>query len=72
MPFLRSLAPDTGSYLNEGDTEEPDFGEAYWGDNYARLEELKRRYDPEGVFWCESCVGRGRWREMGDGRICEV
>ena len=29
----------------------------YWGANYARLLEVKRAWDPDGVFWCRRCVG---------------
>jgi ribonuclease T2 len=30
----------------------------YWGkNNYARLLDVKRMWDPHGVFWCRHCVG---------------
>ncbi|KAF7343780.1 FAD-binding domain-containing protein [Mycena sanguinolenta] len=54
---LRTLAPDSGSYLNEGDVYETDYEVAYWGANYARLLEVKIKYDPMGLLDCWNCVG---------------
>lgn len=71
MAALRRLAPDTGCYLNEADPDEPDLPPAYWGGNYPRLLAIKRRWDPEGVFWCALCVGGGDWVVEG-GRVCRV
>ena len=73
MAALRNWAPDTGTYLNEADVNEPDLPQAYWGEeNYERLLGIKRKYDPEGVFWCEPCVGGGDWKIEGDGRVCRI
>ena len=69
MAALRRLAPDTGTYLNEADPNEPDLPQAYWGENYPRLLDLKRRYDPKGVFWCAPCVGAGDWQFV-NGKLC--
>ena len=71
MASLRRLAPDTGTYLNEADPNEPDLPEAYWGTNYLRLLGLKRKYDPQGVFWCAPCVGSQDW-QLVDGRLCRT
>ncbi|KAI9715287.1 MAG: hypothetical protein M1812_006098 [Candelaria pacifica] len=66
---LRKLAPDSGCYLNEADVNEPDLPHAFWGDNYERLLDIKRKYDPEGVFWCAPCVGSQDWK-LDDGKLC--
>lgn len=29
----------------------------YWGQNYAKLERVKLRYDEANLFWCHNCVG---------------
>lgn len=71
MPPLRNLAPDSGCYVNEADVNEPNLTHAYWGDNYARLLDIKRSYDPTGVFWCAPCVGSEDW-SMKDGKLCPV
>jgi FAD/FMN-containing dehydrogenase len=38
------------AYVNYADPAITDFGRAYWGDNYARLREVKRAVDPAGLF----------------------
>ena len=62
-----------GAYINESDQGEKEFQRLYWGTkNYARLSKIKERVDPEGVFWCEVCVGSEKWKEGEDGRVCRV
>lgn len=57
MNPLRALTADAGTYVNETDYFEPDWQRAFWGENYARLIELKRKYDPDSLFTCHHCVG---------------
>jgi FAD/FMN-containing dehydrogenase len=47
-----ALRPWTGdaAYVNYLDPAITDFPTAYWGGNYARLQSVKRQYDPEQVF----------------------
>jgi FAD/FMN-containing dehydrogenase len=40
----------SGSYVNFPDPRLADWRRAYWGDNHARLAEVKRRYDPTRLF----------------------
>lgn len=40
----------TGSYVNVPDLNIRDYGKAYYGDNFARLQRVKLKYDPENVF----------------------
>ncbi|KAI7353065.1 hypothetical protein KC354_g11720 [Hortaea werneckii] len=68
---LRSLAPDSGAYFNEHDPNEPDWQYALYGDNYPRLQGLKRRFDPDGMQYCHHCVGSEEWKLGGDGRLCQ-
>jgi FAD binding domain/Berberine and berberine like len=65
MGVLRDLAPDSGSYVAESNFFEPDWQRSYWGANYARLLEVKRRYDPEGLFFVHHGVGSEIWNADG-------
>jgi len=75
---LKDLADDgVGSaYVNEGNPDEEEWKEIFWGENYERLEKIKRRFDPTGVFWCSRCVGGDWWEEKirmdGKVRICRT
>ncbi|KAJ6537416.1 FAD binding domain protein [Mycena vulgaris] len=57
---LRQLAPDSGAYLNEADTSEPDWKTAFYGD----------RYDPAQLLYGSTAVGGDRWIEGDDGSLC--
>jgi len=50
--FHDSMKPfvSGSSYINYCDTDIKDFGTAYWGDNFARLQQIKKALDPRNVF----------------------
>ncbi|KAI0356918.1 FAD-binding domain-containing protein [Trametes cingulata] len=53
---LRRIAPNSGVYWNEASVFEPDYQQAFWGRNYARLVGIKRKYDPDHLLDCWKCV----------------
>ena len=62
-----------GAYINESDEGEKEFQRIYWGaENYERLSKIKKQVDPDGVFWCEVCVGSEQWKQDQDGRLCKA
>jgi hypothetical protein len=65
MALLRNLAPDSGSYVAESNFFEPEWQRSYWGENYRRLLEVKRRYDPGGLFFVHHGVGSETWSADG-------
>ncbi|KAJ7590276.1 FAD-binding domain-containing protein, partial [Mycena floridula] len=63
--ILRALTPGSGSYLNEADVYEPDHEASFWGNNYPRLLEIKKKYDPDHLLDVWHGVG---WRGAQDSR----
>ena len=59
MKLIRAATPGSGSYLNEADYFEPDWQTSFWGANYPRLLDVKRKYDPDNLFRVHHGVGSG-------------
>jgi hypothetical protein len=47
----------SGSYWNEADYYEPHWQRSFFGTNYPKLLDIKKKYDPLGMFTCHHCVG---------------
>jgi FAD/FMN-containing dehydrogenase len=69
MAPLRKLVPGYGSYVSESDYFERDWQRAFWGGNYPRLLAVKRKYDPEGLFFVHHGAGSEGWSADGFTRI---
>lgn len=66
MPLLYAIDPRFRlSYRNVGDPNEKDFQQVYWGQSYARLLQLKRRWDREGLLISKLGVGSEEWDSEG-------
>jgi FAD/FMN-containing dehydrogenase len=65
MNEIRKLVPRAGSYVWETDFFEPDWQDAFWGENYARLRAIKQKYDPDGLFFLHHGVGSEDWSADG-------
>jgi hypothetical protein len=59
MAPLNAFREQPASYFNETDYFQADWQTAFWGDNYARLLQVKERYDPGGLFFVHHGVGSG-------------
>lgn len=57
MAPIRAMAGGAGSYVNETDYFETSWQDAFWGQNYPHLLEVKHRYDPDNVFRTHHAVG---------------
>jgi FAD/FMN-containing dehydrogenase len=62
---LRAVTGATGAYVSESNYFEKNFQQAYWGSNYNRLAEIKRKYDPDGLFFVHNGVGSEQWSPDG-------
>jgi hypothetical protein len=57
MAPLKALAEQPASYVSETDYFQDNWQRAFWGDHYARLLQVKNRYDPGGLFLVHHGVG---------------
>jgi FAD/FMN-containing dehydrogenase len=69
MDELRKLVTDAGSYVSESDFFERSWQHSFWGPNYPRLAAVKRKYDPDGLFFVRHGVGSEVWSEDGFTRL---
>jgi len=69
MGELRKLTPRVGSYVWETDFFQPNWRDAFWGENYARLRVVKGKYDPDGLFFLHHGVGSEDWSADGFTRM---
>ena len=65
MNELRVIAPNGGAYVSESNYFEKNFQQSYWGANYPRLLEIKKKYDPNGLFIVHNGVGSEEWSRDG-------
>jgi FAD/FMN-containing dehydrogenase len=65
---LRKITP-TGSYVSESNYFNASWQKAYWGTNYPRLRAIKKKYDPDGLFFVHHGVGSEDWSSDGFTRL---
>ena len=69
MNELRAIAPNGGAYVSESNFFEKGFQQSYWGSNYPRLAEIKKKYDPDGLFVVHNGVGSEQWSADGFAKL---
>ena len=72
-PAIDAATPGSGVYMNEIDPwYQGDWKETMYGANYDRLLDIKRRYDPDSVFYGHFAVGSDEYAVDGAGRLCKA
>ncbi|KAF2422745.1 FAD-binding domain-containing protein [Tothia fuscella] len=66
---LRRFASNMGAYSNEASYKTPGWKEAFFGTHYEKLSQIKKKYDPTGLFWVTPGIGADDW-VVRDGRLC--
>jgi hypothetical protein len=60
-PKSRKMFVDAydNAYFSESNYHHPQdsWKKRYWGSNYDALLAVKKKHDPENMFWCHNCVG---------------
>ena len=46
-----------GMYPNESGPNVTNWKSNFWGSNYDRLLQIKKKWDPDEFFYCSQCVG---------------
>ena len=69
MNELLKAAPGAGSYVSESDYFQSGWQTAFWGRNYAKLAAVKKKYDPDGLFFVHHGVGSEEWSADGFTRL---
>ncbi len=61
--------PGAGAYVSESNYFDRSFPKSYWGPNYPRLQAVKAKYDPSGLFFVHNGVGSEDWSADGFTRV---
>ncbi len=69
MDEIRKLLPRVDSYVWETNYFQPDWQNAFWGDNYPRLRAIKDKVDPDGLFFVYHGPGSEGWSNDGFTRL---
>lgn len=69
-PSLEELSPGSASYANEGNYNQKNWQTEFYGPNWEKLNEIKNKWDPKGVFYAQLTPGADNWREDAGGKLC--
>jgi hypothetical protein len=72
MPKIEAVTPGSGSYMNEADFRQERWQDVFFGSNFGRLGAIKRKYDPDNVFYILKGVGSDAWNVDARGRMCRA
>ncbi|KAJ4385949.1 hypothetical protein N0V85_007952 [Neurospora sp. IMI 360204] len=69
---FRNVSRSGATYVNEADPFQTNWQSHFWGSNYPRLKQLRKKWDPLGVFYAVSTPGTEDWEEIEfNTRLCK-
>ncbi|KAK4870781.1 hypothetical protein LT330_000018 [Penicillium expansum] len=69
----RKWAPNTDAYMNEGNPFSTTWKQDFYGENYDKLLEIKRKYDPSESLFIWSGLGSDMWNyDLRSGFLCRT
>ncbi|KAJ0109699.1 hypothetical protein J7T55_014261 [Diaporthe amygdali] len=72
IPTIEAATPGSGAYLNEGDFQQPNFQDTFFGSKYESLLGIKKKYDPSGLLYSTKAVGSESWKVSESGQLCRA
>lgn len=73
IPKLAAFTGGKGAaYVNEANFLQPHWQDVLYGEHFGRLSSIKRKYDPNGIFYALGAVGSDSWVQKRDGRLCRA
>jgi FAD/FMN-containing dehydrogenase len=72
QPVIEAATPGAGAYMNEADFQQPDFQDTFFGVNYPKLLDIKKKYDPHNLLYAVAGVGSEKWTVHENGRMCKT
>ncbi|KAJ2901620.1 FAD binding domain-containing protein [Zalerion maritima] len=69
---LGEIEGGPSAYVNEADHQEKDWKNVFYGENYEKLLEVKRKWDPEGFWYGYKSVGSEDWEVDREGFMCRT
>ena len=62
----------TNERRKQADPFQPNWQSHFWGSNYPRLKQLRKKWDPLGVFYAVATPGTEDWEEIEfNTRLCK-
>ena len=72
MPKIEAVTPGSGAYMNEADFQQKNWQTTFYGSNYKQLKQIKKKYDPQDMFYNLKSVGSEAWTVAKGGRMCRA
>ncbi|RAL08264.1 putative isoamyl alcohol oxidase [Aspergillus homomorphus CBS 101889] len=67
----REWSPKSGAYMNEANSYDSNFKQDFYGSNYDRLVQIKKKHDPSYSLFVLSGVGSDEWDyDLDTGKLC--